>query len=628
MKFIKPNDGTEHPCISLAGDTETKVTKRVGDDEFQELRLAEFKYRSFQRGQWCEPEYFSVGDDPKDAWKVIEEVVRRNPMKCIYAYFFNSSFDWRVLDLDAYLSDYGWSDPAPCITSKLPFLVFTKRDGATLKFIDARNYWRKGTLKEIGHVFGVEKMEPPDFDDVGDAELRSYCRGDVDVLEAIFLGTVDMVQKHDLGGFAVTASAQAFHGWTHRFMPREAPPARPDSIQLLRFEKSAYHGGRVECLQLGPIEDVAVVDVVSMYPAIIHDYTMPKIPLQESVVHPESHDPRILQSFGDDFVIADCLVNINKGWNFLAIWDVKRKCLQFPYGQIHTPITSVDIEFFKEHPEAGRVTKVLAYAAYKEGLMGFREYIDYMMAGKMASPKYSAKYEFFKHMMNDLTGKLGQKGYPDPEWVEDPEMASLMDCCHCDRLKNMDDGLYYERHGGKIQKCADRNEVDATFAWFAMPRIPAKITAMGRVKLFSAMKAAGLKNAYYCDTDSIFLDQNKGLEKLEQAGLVGDKLGMFKIEKEHQCVDIIGPKAYYIGPDRQHMERSLKSIPKVAIQIAEREWEFEHFVTGSASYKNGTRAGVWVTKMRRGATGIYKKGKVLPNHRTEPFRWSEGRKGL
>lgn len=623
MKFIKPNDGEEHPTVSLCGDAETRVTKRVGDDELQELRLGEFKYRSFQRGQWGEPEYFSIGDDPKEAWKVIEEVVRRNPKKCIYPYFFNSAFDWRVLNLDVYLSEYGWSDPAPCITSKLPFLVFTKRNGTTLKFIDVRNYWRKGTLKEIGAMFGVKKLPQPDFETVSDEKLRTYCRGDVDSTEAIFLGTIALVRKYNLGGFAVTASAQAFHGWTHQFMPREAPPARPDSIHLLRFEKSAYHGGRVECLQLGPIEDMAYSDVISMYPSFIHDYTMPKIPLQESVIRPESHDPRILDQFGEGvFVIADCYMEIKKDWNFVGVYDFKKKSLMFPCHHVRAAITSVEIEYFKEHPEAGRITKVLAYAAYQEGLMGFREYVDFWIAKKQAAVKDSVEYEYAKHMMNDLTGKLGQKGYPDPEWVDDTEMLDIMDDCHCDRIKSKVDGLWYERHGEKLQKCADRN-VDAKFAWFAMPRIPAKITAMGRVKVFDAMRTAGLDQSHYCDTDGIF-HTAKGLERMERAGLIGGKLGDFEVKFEHYCADIIGPKSYYIGPDWDHMERKMKSIPRNAIQIGEREWEFDHFVTGSNSYKNGTRAGVWITKMRRGATGIYRKGTVLPNRRTEPppyFDW-------
>jgi len=76
----------------------------------------------------------------------------------------------------------------------------------------------------------------------------------------------------------------------------------------------------------------------------------------------------------------------------------------------------------------------------------------------------------------------------------------------------------------------------------SMPAISAHVTDYARLYLWRLIDQAGLKNCFYCDTDSIILNK-KGLKNLNPK-LHPDKLGLLKIEGEARRVILRGAKHY------------------------------------------------------------------------------------
>ncbi|GAH30349.1 unnamed protein product, partial [marine sediment metagenome] len=102
----------------------------------------------------------------------------------------------------------------------------------------------------------------------------------------------------------------------------------------------------------------------------------------------------------------------------------------------------------------------------------------------------------------------------------------------------------------------------------SFPAIAAHVAALGRLHLWRLMKMAGKENYFYCDTDSLLVN-NEGLQNLSKE-LDNDKLGSLKVIEETDSANIKGLKDYTIGD-----KTAIKGIRKLAIQIEDGVYEQE-----------------------------------------------------
>ncbi|GAI80074.1 unnamed protein product, partial [marine sediment metagenome] len=79
----------------------------------------------------------------------------------------------------------------------------------------------------------------------------------------------------------------------------------------------------------------------------------------------------------------------------------------------------------------------------------------------------------------------------------------------------------------------------------SFPAIAAHVTAYARMYLWSLMQQAGYGNYFYCDTDSLIVNED-GLCKLDEL-ITPSKLGGLKIEQEATHLWVRGLKDYVFG---------------------------------------------------------------------------------
>jgi hypothetical protein len=110
------------------------------------------------------------------------------------------------------------------------------------------------------------------------------------------------------------------------------------------------------------------------------------------------------------------------------------------------------------------------------------------------------------------------------------------------------DGTFtrYRARFGLLQELSKDEEAVESY-----PLIAATISAGARIKLFNAMQVAGKHNYYYCDTDSLAVNQT-GLRNLEAAGLLHEtELGKLKVQAECSNFHFRNSKDYrFNGKDK------------------------------------------------------------------------------
>lgn len=611
MFKLKANDGVDIPKYLAALDTETFVNK---DEEFQTLRYFEIAFvqrnapsRVAKYGrEWTEPTWFK-GTTYQEAWSALDSIGAMIGRGRVWVVGHNIAYDWRVLGLDSYIGQEGWDKPR-LFNTRSPFLVYTKHGHVTYNFVSSTNLY-KGSLRELAPDFGMvklgEELDMDKLDSYPDELIVPYCHRDVEIVLEIMKKHSELVRDGDMGSFKPTIAGQAHNFWRHRFMPKDTMTVY-DSHGLIGMERDAYRGGRCDIFFKGKFKDCYQVDVHSMYPWAMSAVPYPVEPLVNAPMFLGKE--RMLKEMDEGHhIIADCCLDLKRP----VIGMRRGSRLIFPVGRVRTTIDSPEILYLLSHPDSGEIRKVFRYIPYREDEVGFKEYVQHWFDIKAKADPDSYIYRNAKLMMNSLYGKMGQRYFGDIEGVEVDKAINIvtaMDDLGQDAIDDEFGGCYY-RVGEKLLYRPKRSD---KFAWHSMPRIPAKVCSMARMRLQELMDIAGPKHYYNCDTDSLIVD-SKGLENLENHGELGDGLG--KLGKVGPGSGVINaPKDYIFGAAVKR-----KGIKKNAVEIAPRVFQQDQFVTGLMSYKNGDRFGVRVTQVTKHLDSEYTKGVVTASGWVEPL---------
>lgn len=615
-RAMRANKGNERPHQIVFFDTET-VTLEGGD--WLELRLqlgyAERvrwqtgggKYHNNGEGRWSEPVGFDF-DTREEFWSWLETQAVKKKLLWVFAHNL-SGFDLKVMGGFEELLSRGWQ-LTKLIAECPPFVADFERNGAKLRLIDSLNYARM-PLAKMGEAQGRPKMEDPGEDHP--EERRVYCRNDVAILREYVCGWIDFTQEHDLGNFALTMASQAMNAWRHRFAPhyqarsgRENVAVFPSTQEESRFERKAYMAGRVEAFYIGEREGpIHSFDVNSLFPSVMRDNVFPT---------------RIAR-FGDRLPIQRAKALLDKGLGLIA--EVKLNTdqpwypqhdgerLVYPIGRFTTYLCTPELRLALD---SGHVVSIGEWKSYRmENL--FAEYVDYFYDLRQ---HYKAEgndlYQLICKIgfLNSLYGKFGQK---IPEWTDvtnEPEAEFVPE--HVTHVVVADAngvGIRYRRIGNLVERLEPINRDTSRNAFVA---IAAHVTSYARVALLQGIQTAEPTNVYYCDTDSVYVNDD-GARRLRRAGFVDqDKLGAWKHEGTQPTIEIRGPKDYTYGE-----ERKIKGVRRTAVQTAPNEYVQPLFQGFRGALRAGTSEVMLIRHETKVLRRVYLKGTVGPDGWVHPF---------
>lgn len=451
----------------------------------------------------------------------------------------NLSFDFTVVEGFKHLRQAGFKCKFFYSSGTTTLIKVTKK-GFSIIFVDSLN-WFKESLKVIGDRIGIPKLEI-DFDKADDSLLSTYCKRDVEILVGIFKQMIQFLQDNRISRLCYTIGSTAMAAFLLRHYHDDI--YIHNNREAIELERAAYKGGRTECFYLGELTDgpYYVVDVNSLYPYVMrnHSYPVKYKTILHNVRLPE------IQNFLLQFAaVARTLVCTDR-----PVFAVRRDRTIFPVGEFECVMATPELLYAIDN---GFIRDIKTVVLYDKAPI-FDTYVDrfYKLRQNFKTNDQLLLEHFCKLMLNSLYGKFGQKAElwqkigncPDePDRVED-----IIDVVSGRRKK-----LRYLL--GEIFEMTGHDESRHSF-----PAIAAHVTAYARLYLWQLMEIAGQGNYYYCDTDSLFVNQ-QGMENL--SGLVDRvKLGYLKVDQVTDHIIIYGLKDYVTAA-----KTVIKGIKKISERI-------------------------------------------------------------
>lgn len=373
------------------------------------------------------------------------------------------------------------------------------------------------SLEKLTRSFNVrhQKLKMQDYDNIENSNWQEYLYNDV-------LGLYEVLESFgkifDVWGVGMkmTISQQALATFRRR-MNYSIPCYRDKEW----FFRKGYYGGRTEVFtRYG--ENLFYYDFVSLYPSVMHDYEMPT-GKPVFMKGKEFNDDDIGFFWAEVCTPRDCFIPV------LPHRSDNGKLL-FPVGKFRGVW---DLDELRKAEEVGYSVK------YKEGYVFgkrtmFREFIDEFYSIKERNRNDRALYMIAKLLMNSSYGKFGERREKEEIVIRPNNMENM-------KVINENLEMYAKP--------------SRSFGKHILPAIAAHVTALARLRLYSAFEKCGLHNVYYCDTDSVITSRH--LESSE-------RLGQLRLEHKVVRAYMISPKFYFM---KTNPHGDMVSVPNVIDEI-------------------------------------------------------------
>lgn len=460
--------------------------------------------------------------------------------KILYMISHNAVFDFIVLKHITNLSRLGYECQF-LYEGGVRFIAKWMKANHTIMILDNAN-WFAGKLASWGKELDLPKLEMP-IDTASQERWFIYCERDCYILYQLYKWYTEFLLSNDLGSWKYTIASQAFTSFRHRFMNHKI--YIPGDTQETEMARDSYHGGRTECFQIGEYnnETYYKVDVNSMYPYVMSHYMYP---VNFDAYYESPDIPRLLSSIKTRCAIADVLLCTDIP--FFVHKSVDRNI--YPVGQFRTTLCTEEIRLAIENNWVKEIYSCIMYRARNI----FTEYVDFFYGVKVKAGHTAQRLlrAFAKLYLNSLYGKFGQRGFSDRVIGQDKD-----DTIRVSHGYNVQTGQRYtiRQIGHQVMYSEKKGEGYNSFC-----AIASHVCANARLYLYSLVLIAGRKNCFYCDTDSIIVNET-GLNKLSSL-MDKTKLGFLKIEGVCNHINIVAPKHYFF---EDHWTR--KGVRKDAVEL-------------------------------------------------------------
>lgn len=582
----------------------------------------------------------------KDFWNDLEARFSKKNSH-LYMFAHNSYFDFKILNGFPELFNRGWFLESHYIKGTTFIMTFKKKINSrlfyTLHIWDTLNYIRK-PLSDIGESVGFKKLKV-NFDKVNDKDLEIYCKRDTEIVFQFIKKLCNFLVVNKLSKLTATIGSLSFSAFRHRFYkPKEFKIFIHNWKRAVKLERDSYKGGITDNFQVGSYDDVYKTDINSMYPFVMKEMFIPtKLVFNSSESWLNQYELFKIYKVSKDLGYASIIkATIELDIDNAYILEKHNKKAVFTYGVFKTSICQPEIEFVEKY---GKILKIHHISIYKVHKI-FKEFVDFFYNLKVQYLKDNDKIdaEISKLYLNNQYGKWGQKNI-DYEMVktdsvffkQNYEILMLMferkkklildnDICYLGTIINKAEIYVIDKRVYALKQ-TNKNSKDSFVA------ISSFITSYARMLLIKYLKIAGRDNTYYCDTDSLFLN-DIGFNNLINQNCISEyELGKLKLEGVVNA-SFYAPKFYdYIDVKNDGIfsvflrNRKCKGIKKGSVLISENAQKSVYEIKIWEKFKSDLRKGNLneqiIVDSIKVANKVYTKGKVDNNGLVKPFSIKE-----
>jgi hypothetical protein len=590
---IKAEKSLAMPRHLLFFDTETRTIEHPNGCKEQVLKLGWACYirrgygRHIEKEEWC---YF---DEPLAFWTFVYSHLDKKQKLWVIAR--NIVFDFTVLE--------GWKYQR-LVNFKLKFfhnsgltsVISVKGQYGSIVFLDSLN-WFVESIEKTGERIGLPKLKI-DFDTCTMTELAAYCYRDVEIDIANFNLFIKFLQDNNIARLCYTRGSTAMAAYLFSHYHKKI--YIHNNKEAIDLERESYKGGRTECFYLGELknDDYYVVDVNSLYPAVMSANLYPVKYVKILHAVKEFNLARLLRNYS---CVGKVLLETNE-----PAYAVKRDRTIFPIGCFWSVLTTPEIQYALAHNHIRAVKTVVLY----EQADIFSTYVKrfYELRQHFAKAGNAEYAEFCKKLLNSLYGKFGQKA---EVWEKIGECSNERDRVE-DCFSSNDNQRGAIRYLlGEIFKLVGFEECFNSF-----PAISAHVSAYGRMYLYEIMKQCGKGNYFYCDTDSLIINE-AGLCSLQNL-IDNTVLGKLKLVSEARHIIIRGLKDYTL-----EKKTVIKGIRKNAVKIDDNTYTQDIWPSFKGLLRSDNVNSYVTHNQTRILTRKYTKGNVDKKGLVTPFMYDD-----
>ncbi len=587
--ILKSEKSMAIPRHMIFFDTET-YPEKVGEYSItQRLRLGWACYYQRAYGRHTEKLQWFYFETHIAFWQfVFDHTGKKIKLWCIAR---NLTFDFTVLKGWKHLRKVGY---------KLKFfhnqgtcnIISVRAKSNSIVFLDSMN-WFVESLEKTGERIGIPKMKI-DFKTCTKSELKIYCKNDVLIELENFKLFIRFLEGNKIARLCYTKGSTAMAAFLlSHYTTKIYIHNNKEAIDL---ERESYKGGRVECFYIGELKNEPhyLLDVNSLYPFVMRNnpYPVKYVKICHNVA------PKAMETSLKNYdMVGKVLIETP-----LPIYAVRRGRCMYPVGRFWTTLCTPELKYALKHKHLKQVDTCVLYE--QENI--FKSYVDkfYTLRQEFKAAGVAEYVELCKKFLNTLYGKFGQKG---ENWHKigtcpnEPDREELVFNMNGRRVTKIRYLL------GEIFLMSGHGECFDSF-----PAISSHVTAYARMYLWHLMQVAGYGNYFYCDTDSLIVNE-QGLTNLNEI-IAENVLGGLKIEQEAQSVIIRGLKDYTFGE-----KVVIKGIRKNAVKIGASTYRQEQWPSFRGILRSGKPDTYTVGSTTKHLTREYTKGDITPDGTVLPF---------
>jgi hypothetical protein len=346
--------------------------------------------------------------------------------------------------------------------------------------------------------------------------MLDYCGRDAEICYKIAMKLFELSKHFNTRLKSFTASSMALRIFRTNFLNNEWTCR---SMEINDYERLAYYGGRTEAYDYRQHQTILHEDISSSYPTQMRNQIYP---------HPSNY-----------FITTDTWNNVKKyeGVSLVKIevpmmhipplpYRREDGKLIFPYGTWIAAYTHPELKMAEKY--GVKIIKCYQSILYNETFNPFKEYINTFYNLKNISAGIDR--DFYKLMLNGLSGKLGEKTYRTIRGrVDTLELCECKNkhvnphskfCSNCGQLDfesitNIEPEFNITTHELEWINIIGARENDSKHTF---PVLIAYITAYGRIQLYE--HRLKYQDILYTDTDS-------SMSVVEHNDYIGTTLGMW-----------------------------------------------------------------------------------------------------
>jgi len=504
-------------------DTETTQTPLINNKIYHKLLLGVAIHHRHRRDREKGSKQTKRFTEESEFWQYVSSKAINKTV--LYLISHNAVFDFTVLQHIKHLSLLGYKCSF-VYEGGVTFISKWRKDKHTIMILDNSN-WFRGKLATWGNELDLPKLSMPTAIE-GIEKMFKYCERDTEILYQLFVWYSRFLRSNDLGSWKYTIASSAFTAYRHKFMSHNI--YIPDDEDEMLLARQSYHGGRTECFKVGEFTDgfYYKLDVNSMYPYVMKEYEYPTC-FEKYVYRPRLS--AVEKSLKNKSIIAEVLVKTDTP---LYVFKKDERNV-YPIGTFRTVLTTRELKVGFEN---NWIVDIWGCCVYRKRQL-FDDYVHFFYKVKQEANKRDQKLlkSFAKLYLNSLYGKFGQRGFVDFVIGDNQDSQLKVSQGYNVRTKQR---FTLRQVGHQVLYSEKANESYNSFC-----AIASHVTANARLMLYDLVKMSGRDNCFYCDTDSVIVNQT-GFNNLEHL-LDNDLLGKLKVEGVTRKVIINAAKDYLFG---------------------------------------------------------------------------------